>query len=95
VIDFETKRPRADSATGEPVFAVRIRVEHLDDVHVIRVKVSGDPKVRRGDTLELDDLVASPWSIGGRYGVAFRARAILPAPSTRAGRRDGRDPRAA
>jgi hypothetical protein len=90
VIDFQTKRPKAHAASGEPLFAVRIRVNHVDSVHLIRVKVAGDPTVRRGDALELDGLVASPWFIGGRYGVAFRARAIRavapPPGSTRNGR---------
>jgi hypothetical protein len=40
VIDFQTKRPKAHAGSGEPLFAVRIRVKHLDDVHVIRVKVA-------------------------------------------------------
>jgi hypothetical protein len=95
VIDFQTKRHKANAASGEPLFAVRIRVEHLDDVRVIHVKVAGDPTVRRGEALELDGLVASPWFIGGRHGVAFRARAIravTPPPVTT---RNGRDPRTA
>jgi hypothetical protein len=95
VIDFQTKRPKANAGSGEPLFAVRIRVEHLDDVRVIRVKVTGEPAVRRGDALEVDGLVALPWFIGGRHGVAFRARAIRAVAPPPVATRNGRNPRPA
>jgi hypothetical protein len=95
VIDFQTKRPKAHAASGEPLFAVRIRVKQPDGVHLIRVKVAGDPSVQRGDALALDGLVASPWFIGGRCGVAFRARAIRAVASPSIATRNGHDPRTA
>ena len=47
-----------------------------EGAEVIVLKVAGDPKVGRGAMLKLEGLVALPWSIGERSGVAFRASRI-------------------
>ena len=48
---------------------------------VIAVTVAGDPKITVGQPVQVEGLVALPWSQAGRSGVAFRAEATrLPAP---------------
>lgn len=43
---------------------------------VIVVTVAGDPKLTVGQPVQVDGLVALPWSQAGRSGVAFRAEAL-------------------
>ncbi len=38
--------------------------------------MAGDPKITVGQPVQIDELVALPWSQSGRSGVAFRAEAI-------------------
>ena len=87
VLDFETKRPRADE-NGEPLFAVQLVVLAEGTADVIGVKVPGLPKgVGQGTAVTVTGLVAQPWSMGERSGLAFRATAIAvaaPSPSAKA-----------
>jgi len=80
VLDFETKRQRAD-ANGEPLYAVQVVALAEGGAEIIAVKVAGEPSVAQGAMLAIHALVASPWSMGDRSGVAFRASRIEPASS--------------
>ena len=64
VVDFETKRPRADE-NGEPLYVIQLLVMGEDSADLIAVKVTG--------------LVAQPWTMQDRSGVSFRAARIEPA----------------
>jgi hypothetical protein len=76
VLDFETKAPKADE-NGEAIFAVQIVVLADGSADVIGVKVAGQPKgVTQGSQVRLGGLVASPWVMHDRSGVAFRASRI-------------------
>ena len=80
VLDFETKRQRADK-NGEPLYAVQVVALAEGGAEIIAVKVAGEPSVAQGAMLAIHALVASPWSMGDRSGVAFRASRIEPASS--------------
>jgi hypothetical protein len=76
VVDFETKRPRADE-NGEPLFAVQLVALAEGTAEIIAVKVAGAaPAVRQGQPVKVLGLVAQPWTMGDRAGVAFRAQRI-------------------
>ena len=75
VLDFETKRPRADE-NGEVLFSVQVVALAEGSAEIIAVKVAGEPQVAQGAMLRIDGLVASPWSMGDRSGVSFRANRI-------------------
>ena len=79
VVDFDTKKPKADEA-GVPLFAVQLVALGDGGAEVVTVKVAGEPPkgVAQGATVRVDGLVASPWSMGERSGVAFRAERIEP-----------------
>ena len=78
VLDFETKRPKADE-NGEPLYAVQLVVLVDGNADVIGVKVPGLSKgVEQGTAVTVTGLVAQPWSMGERSGLAFRATAIQP-----------------
>jgi hypothetical protein len=76
VVDFETKRPRADE-NGEPLFAVQLVALAEGTAEIIAVKVAGAaPAVRQGQPVKVLGLVAQPWTMGERAGVAFRAQRV-------------------
>jgi hypothetical protein len=78
VVDFETKRPRADE-NGEPLFAVQLVALAEGTAEIIAVKVAGTaPAVRQGQPVKVLGLVAQPWTMGDRAGVAFRAQRVEP-----------------
>jgi hypothetical protein len=82
VLDFEIKRPRADE-NGEVLYAVQIVALAQGSAEVINVKVAGEPRVAQGTMLSVHELVATPWSMGDRSGVSFRASRIEPVASGR------------
>ena len=80
VLDFETKRPRADE-NGEPLYVVQLLVMGEDSADLIAVKVPGMPSsaIRQGAPVKVAGLVAQPWTMADRSGVSFRAARIEPA----------------
>ena len=86
VVDFETKRPRADE-NGEPLYMVQLIAMSDGAADIIAVKVPGQPSgLRQGHPVKVQGLVAQPWTMQDRSGVAFRAARIEPAiPQAKAG----------
>jgi hypothetical protein len=79
VVDFETKRPRADD-NGEPLYVVQLVALAENSAEILAVKVPGMPSqgIRQGHPVKVVGLVAQPWTMGDRSGVAFRAARIEP-----------------
>ena len=78
VVDFETKRPRADE-NGEPLYLVQLIAMTDGAAEILAVKVPGLPSgLRQGHPVKVHGLVAQPWSMNDRAGVAFRAARIEP-----------------
>jgi hypothetical protein len=80
VLDFETKRPRADE-NGEPLYLVQLIAMTDGAAEILAVKVPGmpGPGIRQGHPVKVVGLVAQPWTMGDRSGVAFRGARIEPA----------------
>jgi hypothetical protein len=80
VVDFETKRPRADE-NGEPLYVVQLLAMGDGSADLLAVKVPGIPGagVRQGTAVKVVGLVAQPWTMNDRAGVSFRAVRIEPA----------------
>ena len=80
VVDFETRRPKADE-NGEPLYVVQLLVMGEDSADLIAVKAPGVPAqaIRQGHPVKVSGLVAQPWTMQDRAGVAFRAARIEPA----------------
>jgi hypothetical protein len=79
VVDFETKRPRADE-NGEPLYMVQLIAMTDGAAEILAVKVPGHPSgLRQGHPVKVHGLVAQPWTMADRSGVAFRAARIEPA----------------
>ena len=79
VVDFETKRPRADE-NGEPLYMVQLIAMSDGAADIIAVKVPGapGPGIRQGHPVKVSGLVAQPWTMNDRSGVAFRAAKVEP-----------------
>ena len=97
VVDFETKRPRADE-NGEPLYLVQLIAMTDGAAEILAVKVPGQPSqaIRQGHPVRVHGLVAQPWTMADRSGVAFRAARIesaVPAAKASWGRRRYRSDR--
>ncbi|MHB8449683.1 MAG: hypothetical protein ACYDAQ_04415 [Mycobacteriales bacterium] len=78
VTDFETKRAKLDER-GVPLFATQLAAVGDGGGEVYSVKTPGAPPVLpRGAEVRAVGLVATPWSMGERTGVSFRAERIEP-----------------
>lgn len=81
VRDFDSKAAKVDE-NGQALFAVQLVVLVDGGAEVITVKVAGEPKgVGHGAPVKVTGLVATPWSMGDRSGVAFRVARIEAATS--------------
>jgi hypothetical protein len=79
VRDFESKQHKTDE-TGAPLFAVQLVALGGDGAEVISVKVAGEPAtLTQGSPVRVTGLVATPWSMGDRAGVSFKASGMEPA----------------
>jgi hypothetical protein len=80
VVDFETKRPRADE-NGEPLYVVQLLAMGDGSADLLAVKVPGVPSqaIRQGTPVKVHGLVAQPWIMHDRSGVSFRALRVEPA----------------
>ena len=79
VVDFETKRPRADE-NGEPLYVIQLLAMGDGSADLLAIKVPGMPSqaIRQGHPVKVTGLVAQPWTMNDRSGVAFRAARIEP-----------------
>ncbi len=79
VLAFDTKQPRADE-NGEPLYVVQLIALAEGEAEILAVKVPGQPSqtIRHGHPVKVTGLVAQPWTMNDRSGVAFRAARIEP-----------------
>lgn len=76
VREFETKQPRTDES-GAPLFATQVVAMFGGEATVIPVRVAGDPgPFDEGALLKISGLTASPWTMGDRSGITYRADKI-------------------
>jgi hypothetical protein len=79
VLDFETRQPRADG-NGEALYVVQLIALGDGEAEILAVKVPGQPSgLRQGHPVKVSGLVAQPWTMNDRSGLAFRAARIEPA----------------
>src|SRR4029453_2283410 len=80
VLDFETKRPRADE-NGEPLYVIQLLVMGEDSADLIAVKVPGVPSqaIRQGAPVKVTGLMAPPGTMADRSGGSFKAGGVEPA----------------
>ncbi len=74
-------RQKTDRDTGAPLHATELVAMDDTGAEVIKVTTAGEPKVTKRQLVTVVKLVATPWNIDGRGGVAFRVEAITPVPT--------------
>ena len=83
---WSTSRPSDPGAdeNGEPLYLVQLIALSDGAAEIIAVKVAGMPSqaIRQGHPVKVHGLVAQPWTMNDRSGVAFRAARIEPVVST-------------
>ena len=78
LLAFDTKQPRADE-NGEPLYMVQLIALAEGEAEILAVKVAGLPSgIRQGHPVKVTGLVAQPWTMQDRSGVAFRAARVEP-----------------
>jgi hypothetical protein len=78
LLAFDTKQQRADE-NGEPLYVVQLIALAEGEAEILAVKVPGQPSgIRQGHPVKVHGLVAQPWTMNDRAGVAFRATRIEP-----------------
>lgn len=82
-------RQKADRDTGELLFNTELVAMDGSGAEVIRVTTAGEPKISTRQMVVVRGLVANPWNLDGRGGVAFRADSITPLPATAAASKSG------
>ena len=78
-------RQKTDREAGELLHVTELVAMDETGAEVIKVTTAGAPRVTKRQPVTVVKLVATPWNIDGRGGVAFRAEAITPVPVTAAG----------
>jgi hypothetical protein len=71
-------RQKADRETGELLYTTELVAMDNSGAEVIKVTTAGVPKVGKRQAVTVRGLVANPWNVDGRGGVAFRADSIAP-----------------
>ena len=80
--DRDTGVVRLDKETSLPLWQVQVAALDASGGEVLAVTVAGEPAVTVGAPVQVEGLVAIPWSQGDRSGVAYRAAAIRVAKGT-------------
>ena len=78
-------RQKTDRETGAPLCVTELVAMDETGAEVIKVTTSGEPRVLKRQLVTVLRLVATPWTIDGRGGVAFGADQIVPVPAAAAG----------
>jgi hypothetical protein len=77
-VDYDTRRPKTDD-NGVPLYQVAMVAMSDGNAEVINCKVAGQPiGLTAGGPVRLVELVAIPWAMGDRSGVAYRATRVEP-----------------
>lgn len=79
--DLEGRQKR-DQRTQELLWQTELVVLDADGAEVIRVSTAFQPKLTPGQYAQVSELVATPWSMGDRSGVAYRAATLAAMPAS-------------
>ena len=69
-------RQKADRDTGELLYTTELVAMDDTGAEVIKVTTAGEPQVAKRQTVTVTKLLATPWTVDGRSGVAFKAHSI-------------------
>lgn len=84
-VDFATNAQKVDKRSGALLWQVQVMALDESGGEILTLVVDAEPVFRVGEFVQVEDLVAMPWSQGDRSGVAFRAGRISPLPGAKPG----------
>lgn len=74
-------RQKRDQRTQELLWQTELVAIDADGADVIKVATAFEPKLTPGQYVQVGELVATPWAMGDRSGVAYRAQSLAPMPA--------------
>ncbi|MFI6599129.1 hypothetical protein ACIBHX_22965 [Nonomuraea sp. NPDC050536] len=79
VLNRDTGEIKTDK-NGNTVYEITASVEdEFGRIELIKIGITGEPPVKAGDPVNAVNLLGYVWEIAGRWGIAYRASALLPA----------------
>ncbi|SEN21010.1 hypothetical protein [Nonomuraea pusilla] len=79
VLNKDTGEIKTDK-NGNTVYEVTVSVEdEFGRIELVKIGTSGEPPIAAGQQLNPVGLLGYVWEIAGRWGIAYRASALLPA----------------
>jgi hypothetical protein len=79
VLNRDTGEIKTDK-NGNTVYEVMVSVEdETGRIELVKIGITGEPPVKAGDAVNAVGLVGYVWEIAGRWGISYRASALLPA----------------
>ncbi|MEV4104162.1 hypothetical protein AB0J42_28270 [Nonomuraea sp. NPDC049649] len=78
VLNRDTGEIKTDK-NGNTVYEVTVSVEdEFGRIELVKIGITGEPPVGVGDQVNAVGLLGYVWEIAGRWGIAYRANALLP-----------------
>lgn len=78
VLNRDTGEIKTDK-NGNTVYEVTVSVEdEFGRIELVKIGTTGEPPITTGDQVTAVGLLGYVWEISGRWGIAYRATALLP-----------------
>lgn len=78
LVDPTTGSPKLDG-NGHPTYSIQVVSLGIDGAEVMKVRTENKPAgIAPGVAIKIAGLVATPWSMGDRNGISFRADRVEP-----------------
>ncbi|MGW0807175.1 SCO3933 family regulatory protein [Nonomuraea sp. NPDC002799] len=78
VLNRDTGEIKTDK-NGNTVYEVTVSVEdEFGRIELVKIGITGEPPITVGDTVNPVGLLGYVWEIAGKWGIAYRASALLP-----------------
>ncbi|GAA3181763.1 hypothetical protein JYK22_31045 [Nonomuraea sp. RK-328] len=79
VLNKDTGEIKTDK-NGNTVYEVTVSVEdEFGRIELVKIGITGEPPITAGDPVNAVGLVGYVWEMSGRWGISYRASALLPA----------------
>jgi hypothetical protein len=78
VLNRDTGEIKTDK-DGNTVYEATVSVEDESGrIELVKIATTGEPPIKAGDPVSAVGMVGYVWEIAGRWGISYRASALLP-----------------
>ncbi|MFB4285058.1 hypothetical protein ACBJ59_58015 [Nonomuraea sp. MTCD27] len=78
VLNRDTGEIKTDK-NGNTVYEVTVSVEDESGrIELVKIGIAGEPPIKAGDAVNAVGLLGYVWEIAGKWGISYRAAALLP-----------------